>query len=547
MLGGLWSEERRRWEARADEPRPPVFILVCKNTRIAKVIYEWLAEDKPPAGIPPAKLDALRNTPDRKVTIRVDTKVVQESDTDQAKSDEVAWMRLTLDTVGKLDWPRDRQQRPIYPEGFEALAKKLGRPLHPPGRDVRCIVSVGMLTEGWDCNTVTHIVGLRPFMSQLLCEQVVGRGLRRSNYDVAADGKLTEEVAKVFGVPFEVIPFKENRGAVPPPQPKRHRIHAVPERAEFEIRFPRVEGYRQAIRNRVTVDWSALAPVTLDPKRIPPEVQVKALLPSNVGRPSLSGPGRLESVDLNPFRSGRRLQELVFHMARDLTREYVRQGSCEVPTHVLFPQLAQIVQRYLAERVKPEPPAQRIDVFLSPYYGWVIERLVEAIKPDTESGEAPELPVYEKNRGEGSTGEVDFWTSREVREVARSHLNYVVADTKQWEQSAAYLIDTHPAVRAFVKNAGLGFAIPYFHNGQPHDYEPDFIVQVRGQTEKNLILETKGHDDLAEVKAQAAKRWVDAVNANGRYGAWDFVMVRKVGDVIAALDAAASKGLSAVA
>jgi type III restriction enzyme len=99
---------------------------------------------------------------------------------------------------------------------------------------------------------------------------------------------------------------------------------------------------------------------------------------------------------------------------------------------------------------------------------------------------------------------------------------------------------------AFVKNAGLGFAIPYFHNGQPHDYEPDFIVQLKGQTEKNLGLETKGHDDLAEVKAQAAKRWVDAVNADGRYGTWDFVMVRKVGDVIAILDAA-SKTLPAVA
>ena len=152
------------------------------------------------------------NTEERKNTIRVDSKVIAETDTGEAKSDENAWMRLTLDMVGKTDWPRDRQGRSIYPEGFEELAKKLGRPLHPPGRDVRCIVSVGMLTEGWDCNTVTHIVGLRPFMSQLLCEQVVGRGLRRSNYEVGDDGRLTEEVAKIFGVPFEIIPFKENKG-----------------------------------------------------------------------------------------------------------------------------------------------------------------------------------------------------------------------------------------------------------------------------------------------------------------------------------------------
>ncbi len=126
-------------------------------------------------------------------------------------------MRFTLDTVGKADWPRDRQGRPIYPDGFEELAKKLDRPLHPPGRDVRCIVSVGMLTEGWDCSTVTHIVGLRPFMSQLLCEQVVGRGLRRASYEVdETTGLLREEVAKVFGVPFEVIPFKANPQGSPP-------------------------------------------------------------------------------------------------------------------------------------------------------------------------------------------------------------------------------------------------------------------------------------------------------------------------------------------
>jgi len=143
-------------------------------------------------------------------SLSASTPVVEETDSGAAKADEVAWMRATLDTVGKLDWTHDGQGRPIYPVGFEALAEKLGRPLHPPGRDIRCIVSVGMLTEGWDCNTVTHIVGLRPFMSQLLCEQVVGRGLRRTNYDVRADGKLEEEVAKVFGVPFEVIPFKEN-------------------------------------------------------------------------------------------------------------------------------------------------------------------------------------------------------------------------------------------------------------------------------------------------------------------------------------------------
>jgi type III restriction enzyme len=127
-----------------------------------------------------------------------------------------------------------------------------------------------------------------------------------------------------------------------------------------------------------------------------------------------------------------------------------------------------------------------------------------------------------------------------VREVVNSHVNFAVADTKQWEQSATYLIDTHPAIEAFVKNAGLGFAIPYFHNGQSHDYEPDFIIRLKGGDGRHLILETKGYDPLAEVKEQAAKRWTAAVNAHGWHGKWDFRMVRRVGDVAAAIIAAAS-------
>ena len=186
-----------------------------------------------------------------------------------------------------------------------------------------------------------------------------------------------------------------------------------------------------------------------------------------------------------------------------------------MPAHVLFPQVAAIVCRYLAEKVRVQPPADIKDLFLSPYYGWVVERLAEAIQPDTSQGEAPEVPRYETSRGPGSTAEVDFWTSRDVREVVHCHLNYVAADTKKWEQSAAYALDRHPGVTAFVKNAGLGFAVPYLHNGQPHDYLPDFIIRLKVEPVCHLILETKGYDPLQEVKCAAAERWVAAVNADG--------------------------------
>ncbi|MFH1010019.1 MAG: type III restriction endonuclease subunit R [bacterium] len=531
MLAGLWDEMRREWEQHREDPRPPVYILVCKNTKIAKIIYEWIAENRPPMGIPQFKIEALRNTSDHINTIRVDSKVVHETDTDEAKSDESRWMRLTLDTIGKMEWPKSQQGMPLYPDGFEELAKKLNRPLHPPGRDIMCIVSVGMLTEGWDCSTVTHIVGLRPFMSQLLCEQVVGRGLRRSSYEVGEDGLMSEEVSKVFGVPFEVIPFKADVSGPKPPPPKRRQVKAIPEKARYEIKFPRVEGYRTAIRNKVMVDWESIATVVLDPLNIPPKVDVKAGLPNNRGRHTLSGPGSVETVDLDAYRRQRRRQELVFDLARDLTRSYTAQPNCEVPAFALFPQLVAIADRFLRDKVRPLPPFEIRDVFSSHYYGQVIERLIEAIKPDTSQGEAPEVPRYETSRGPGSTANVDFWTSKDVREALHCHLNYVVADTRQWEQSATYTIDNHPLVDAFVKNDHLGFAIPYLHNGQPHDYVPDFLIRLKTDPVVNLILETKGFDELKEIKVQAAQRWVDAVNADGSYSQWRYSIALKPSEV----------------
>jgi type III restriction enzyme len=132
---------------------------------------------------------------------------------------------------------------------------------------------------------------------------------------------------------------------------------------------------------------------------------------------------------------------------------------------------------------------------------------------------------------------VDFWTSRDVREVSKSHLNYVVADTKQWEQTAAYYLDKHAAVDAFVKNAGLGFAFPYLHNGQMHDYVPDFIARLKTEPPLYLILETKGYDPLEDVKRAAAERWVAAVNAEGACGRWRYVVVKKVSDIPSIVEA----------
>jgi type III restriction enzyme len=213
------------------------------------------------------------------------------------------------------------------------------------------------------------------------------------------------------------------------------------------------------------------------------------------------------------------------------TNHFTPEIGCEVPTQVLFPQMVGIVDHYVQNHIAVQAPGDLRDLHFSPYYGWLVEVLFECLRPDSSLGEAPEIPRYERSRGPGSTADVDFWTSRDVREVQKSHVNYVVADTHRWEQAAAYYIDTHKNVAAFVKNAGLGLAIPYLHNGQMHDYVPDFIIRLKGPTPRHLILETKGFDPLEDIKRSAAERWVQAVNSEGSYGEWAYRIAKKPTDI----------------
>ncbi len=536
MLAGEWRATLKEWREERQEDRPPVFIIVCKDTKLAKVAHDWIADDVRPEGIPSLGIAELRNSESDTNTIRVDSKVVAETDASGgesgggAKADEQRWMRFTLDTIGKRAWPSDKQGRDLYPPGFEELARKLKRPLTPPGKAVRCIVSVGMLTEGWDCNTVTHIIGLRPFMSQLLCEQVVGRALRRASYDTVGDGRLfAEETAQVFGVPFEVIPFK-GAGDAAAPKVKRFNVKALEDRVALKIEFPRVIGYTQAVRNRVTVDWSRVPKLVLKPGDVPTIVATESLTVSDDGRITTQKFGKVKELTMAPYRIGKRFQEGVFLLARDLTRQYGEVAETKLPAHVLFPQLRAIADRFARDFVVTGGEgSDALDLFTAPYYGWALDILRDQIHPDQDAGEAPELPRVEERLG--STSSVDFWTSRPVREVEKSHVNYVVADTARWEQQAAFYINRHKGVAAFVKNSGLDFRIPYHFNGQPHDFIPDFIIKLAGAPNRHFILETKGYDELAEVKEAAAKRWVAAVNAAGQYGEWSFAMARKIEDV----------------
>ncbi|MGH7266952.1 MAG: hypothetical protein ACREMB_19190 [Candidatus Rokuibacteriota bacterium] len=224
-----------------------------------------------------------------------------------------------------------------------------------------------------------------------------------------------------------------------------------------------------------------------------------------------------------------------------MTARHAKNPTCEVPTHALFPQMLAAVRQFLAERVDAAGRTDRRDVFLEPYFSWAVDTLAEAVIPDDV--QSPEVPRFETHRGTGSTRDVDFWTSKPVRESGRSHLNWVVMDTERWEQTAAFYLDSDDHVVAFVKNFNLGFAIPYSHNGDAREYLPDFLARIhrKGSEVGTMILETKGYDPLAAVKAAAAGRWVAAVNADGAHGRWAYRLVNDPNDVPAAIRGAAEE------
>lgn len=537
QLAGLWLDTYNEWSKEPlMYPTPPVFVVVCRDTRLARQLYNWIAKGESDEAPP---LQEFLNRDGKEHTIRVDSKVVEEiecGDIEGTKSTEAQRLRYILSTIGKTSWPNNRP-----PQEWLELADRLGAdPLTPPGRDVRCIVSVSMLTEGWDATTVTHIIGLRPFTSQLLCEQVVGRGLRRSRYDVLdVDDvtKIPEETAKVYGVPFEVIPYKANPKAGKTPPPRIHHVHQLRERASYEIKFPRLLKYTYVLSGKVDIDWRRVPRLTLDPTKIPDDVLTKGLSWTEEGKPTLYGPGKTQHDTLEQWRNTHRRQELEYELAKAIAMRFADTEKCRIPLHRLFPQILSVVRKFVNEKVELKGSSDVRDVFANPYFGWAVESIGEAIEPLKEGGQEPEVPIYDNTRPPGSTGEVDFWTAKEVREITKSHVNYVVADTRRWEQSAAYYLDTSALVYSFVKNEGLGFAIPYLVNGQPRDYVPDFLVRLQdeGKILGTLILETKGYDPTEEHKRAAALRWVKAVTSDGKYGRWAYRVTANPAEVPAIL------------
>jgi len=544
-LAAEWDRTSEQWAKQFESGNrnsdvPPVFIIVCRDTSLAREIYDWLANGNLDYGESPK---AFRNSPGSEMTIRVDSKVAEEIDSGGGQSDEAMRLRYVLQTIGKTKWPGGK-----VPEEYAAWVEKHNQkaledeegdwltidPSIPPGRNVRCIISVAMLSEGWDATTVTHVVGLRPFGSQLLCEQVVGRALRRTSYAIDEETELfREETAKVFGVPFELIPFKVEGGAAQPPSPPANQIYAVPEKAAYEIEFPVVDGYTDPGITKITIHWDRVPKLLLDPMEIPDAVLVQGL--NNVDGALIAyGPGTPALLTLVEWRKRIRVQQVAFALAKSLTEQWMKTRGDGIPTHRLFPQLLGYAQTFLSTKLECRGDRAAQDVAIAPYFPRAAAMIYDALDAVDLSGASQERPIIAAGlAGMRSTRYVEFYTGRQPSPVQKCHLNACVYDTKTWEQAAAFTLDNHPRVAKWVKNDHLGFQVPYRKDGVKRNYLPDFIIEL--DPGEFMVVEIKGQMGDAQIKASAAERWCTAVNNDGRFGRWTYHLVMHPGSLAAVI------------
>jgi type III restriction enzyme len=373
-----------------------------------------------------------------------------------------------------------------------------------------------MLTEGWDANTVTHIMGVRAFGTQLLCEQVVGRGLRRMSYVPNQNGFFDPEYAEVYGVPFSFIPCS---GSATDPKlgPMPTRVRALEERIACEIRFPRLIGYRYDLpKERLTVNFTQDSKISLSTLDIPTKTENAPI----VGETSIHTLDDLKS---------RREQEVAFLLAKLTLDKYFRDDDGNAKPW-LFPQLVGIARQWLNECVVLKDNTFPQLLLLIEFAHDAADRIYKAIVA-SQDGPKYLKPILRPYDYIGSTRYVDFDTTRSVYPTApnKCHISHVVADTESWEQKMAQALEEMDEVVCYVKNHNLGFTIPYTLDGEDRNYIPDFIVRVRDGKEDllNLIIEVTGEKkkDKAAKVSTARNLWVPAVNNHGGFGRWAFLEI----------------------
>lgn len=498
-IASQWKQEFERWKS---EGRlvPPALIVVCDQTSSAERVADFIA-----GGSVVTELANRPGEPER--TLRIDSALL-------AKAEEQLESTQTKEKVA------------------EALRRRIATVGKPgkPGAEVRCVVSVAMLSEGWDAQNVTQILGLRAFSSQLLCEQVVGRGLRRSSYD----DMTVPEYVDVYGIPFQAFPVKGDRrgGSVAPKA--QTLVQALRERSEYEIRFPRVVGYISDARFRIKADVPAMPKLVVTPEVEPTRVKVGA-----------KGEGRGATHDRTGYYIEHRLQRTMFDITASIT-DKLKFGD-ERGRRLMFPQVLRIVRHYVTTKVEFVGDAAPEEIALGHYRSSIEDRIVTAIRPADEEGNGAGqlLPVLDDLRGIGTTDIAPFLTSRGTETTVKSHISHAVVDSG-WERTVGKALDESTGVAAWAKNVRLGFTMPYQHKGAGHEFTPDFVCRLRdasgAPSDEYVVVEVKGLEREADrSKDVGAKRWVDAVNHWGKLGRWRYAKIRTPYDLSNVLDVATPK------
>ncbi len=530
-LYGHYEKTFNLWQE-AGIQTPPAFIIVCQNTSISKLIYDFVSgfeqelEDGATKFVPGRhklfwNYDEYGTPLARPNTLLIDSEQLESGealDRKFRKMNEAAIEQFKRERV-----QRSGDQRDAENISDQELLREVMNTVGKPGRlggSIRCVVSVSMLTEGWDANTVTHILGVRAFGTQLLCEQVVGRALRRQSYELNEKGRFDPEYADIFGIPFDFTakPVKAK------PHPPRESIHVQavrPQRDSLEIQFPRVEGYRVELpTEQLKAVFNEDSTLTLTPKLVgPSQTTTSGII------------GKENELTLEHLEDQRR-STLLYNLTQHLLYTYFRDENGEPKLH-LFGQLKRIARQWLDGYLVCKGGTYPALLMYKELADMASERIHAGITQYFKD-QQPILGVLDPYNPIGSTMHVNFLTSKKSRwrtDSRKCHINWVVLDS-DWEGEFCRVVEKHPKVISYVKNHALGFEVPYRYGSSMRKYIPDFIVQVDdGQPDPlNLIVEVKGYrgEDAKVKKETMESYWIPGVNRLGTHGRWAFIELKDV-------------------
>lgn len=520
LLGYDWRETAKAW-AGAGFKTPPVMITVANRTETAARVKHALDHKK-------VHIDELSD-PSR--TLHIDSKVLEQA---EAAEEPIAEVNGDAGEEAENGEPKGdeegdepkrkftkKQQAELLRQQVDTVGQR-GK----PGEQIQNVISVGMLSEGWDAKTVTHIMGLRAFTSQLLCEQVVGRGLRRTAYELSpSTGLFDAEYVNIFGVPFTFLPHESKEGAIPTPPKPKTPIEPDPAKASFEISWPNVIRIDHIYKPHLSLDWSKVQPLELNASQT---ARLAELAPILEGKPDVS---KIARIDLEHLAREFRTQKIIFEAARDVYDQMQKdwKGSKEF----LLAQLVRLVEQFIRSNRLSILPAlfSRDDLYrrliITLNMTKVVQHIGQAIK--FENAEKRE-PLFDRARPIRSTGDMSTWyTGKPCERTVHSHINFSVYDST-WEASEAFELDHNPNVAAWVKNDHLGFEILYIYRGVVRKYRPDFLGRLTSG--EMLILEVKGEDtEQDQVKRRFLDDWVRAVNDQGGFGTWVWEVSKNPADI----------------